>query len=231
MPTATKKLLFLAASATSLGAVVVVCVILATKEWVSTNVMCRRAGANNSINGSIDMQYGLFEGFGSDGCVFGANKQFQVTNFLSSSSNLQGVHVIVILSLIICLVCCTASSITTFNNIGRNPSETFCGPIGVYTWNGISSILSTLAMVLFALNTELNGLSLHLAKEHTKHLEDLLLHSATDSYGYSFWITFVVIALNIITICIAFAYEHRSYNRKQEQQIPIENAPRDVLMY
>lgn len=231
MPTTTKKLLFLAASISSLGALAVVCVILATQQWVSTTLRCHMTTANSSFNGTIDMQYGLFQGQGRDGCALGTNRQFQVTNYLRSSANLQAVHIIVIFSLIICLVCSAASSITTMNNIGNNPSETFCGPIGLYTWNGISCVLSTLGMVLFALNAEVYELSLHLAKEHATQSQDTVLHSVTDSYGYSFWITFVVIALNITTIFIAFAYEHRSYNRKQEQQIPIENAPKDVLMY
>jgi hypothetical protein len=60
-----------------------------------------------------------------------------VLGILRDSSQ-KSLHLVVILFLVLSLAASLLSSGFTFYNSISNPYQTFLGPIGVYTWNGLS---------------------------------------------------------------------------------------------
>lgn len=60
-----------------------------------------------------------------------------VLGILNNSSQ-KSLHLVAILLLILSLVASVLSSVFTFYNSISNPYQTFLGPMGVYTWNGLS---------------------------------------------------------------------------------------------
>lgn len=60
-----------------------------------------------------------------------------VLGILSNSSQ-KSLHLVAILFLILSLAASVLSSVFTFYNSISNPYQTFLGPMGVYTWNGLS---------------------------------------------------------------------------------------------
>lgn len=55
-----------------------------------------------------------------------------------NSSSPKTLHLVVILFLVLSLFTSLLSSVFTFYNSFSNPYQTFLGPMGVYTWNGLS---------------------------------------------------------------------------------------------
>lgn len=83
-------------------------------------------------------------------------------------------------------------------------------------------------MVLFVGNTESNHLSEKLSQ---KLYTGTTNERTTHSYGYSFWLTLLVILLNIATVVIIIFYQKARYQQKQEQRKPMEYAPRDGILF
>ncbi|KFP79212.1 Clarin-3, partial [Apaloderma vittatum] len=151
-----------------------------------------------------------------------------VADNLSSTeakSTITAIIVILVLSLLSSLL----SSGFTFTNAVSNPYQTFLGPIGVYTWNSLCGIFTLIAMILFPVNIEENSLSVELALTclSIQQTHDKSVHS----YGYSYWIMLLIIFLNIASIIIIYFYDHARYSKKKEQERPIENAPKDVILF
>ena len=59
----------------------------------------------------------------------------------------------------------------------------------------------------------------------------LSLEGLFRSTGYSFWLTLLVILLNVVTAVIIIFYQKARYQRKQEQRKPMESAPRDGILF
>lgn len=84
-------------------------------------------------------------------------------------------------------------------------------------------------MILFPVNIEGNGSSVELAQGCFSLLQTNTKSEHT--YGYSYWIMLLVIFLNIASIIIIYFYDHARYSKKKEQERPIENAPKDVILF
>ncbi|XP_004265760.1 clarin-3 [Orcinus orca] len=229
MPTATKRLTFLTSFVTSLGALIVICSILTTQEWIRSTVVI----SETSSNGSVIITYGLFRGKSIQELNHGlaeSDKNFEVLGTLSSSSP-KTLHLVVILFLVLSLFTSLLSSVFTFYNSFSNPYQTFLGPMGVYTWNGLSASLVFISMVLFVGNTQSNHLSEELA-QRLYPLYPAVTHQGTShSYGYSFWLTLLVILLNIVTAVIIAFFQKARKQWKKEQKKPMEYAPRDGILF
>lgn len=218
--------MFLSGFLTSLGSVVVICSILGTQEWISSSIFFR----NSFSNGTIVITYGLFRGMSTQDLDEGLqelDKNFEVLGILSNSSQ-KSLHLVAILFLILSLAASVLSSVFTFYNSISNPYQTFLGPMGVYTWNGLSATFVFLTMVLFVGNAESN----HLSENLTQRLyTDIINQRTTNTYGYSFWLILLVILLNIVTVVIIIFYQKARYQQKQQQRKPVEYAPRDGILF
>lgn len=226
MPTTQKTLMFLSGFLTSLGSVVVICSILGTQAWVTSTIFF----TDSISNGTIVITYGLFRGMSNQELSEGLqelDKNFEVLGILGNSSQ-KTLHLVAILFLVLSLGTSVLSSIFTFYNSISNPYQTFLGPMGVYTWNGLSASFVFLTMVLFVGNTESNHLSEELSH---KLYTEITIKTITHSYGYSFWLVLLVILLNIVTVVIIIFYQKARYQQKQEQRKPVEYAPRDGILF
>ncbi|XP_008830349.1 clarin-3 [Nannospalax galili] len=226
MPTTQKTLMFLSGFVTSLGSVAVICSILGTQAWVTSTIVF----TDMISNGTIAISYGLFGGVSTQDLREGLqelDKNFEVLGILENSSQ-KSLHWVVIIFLVLSLVASLLSSSFTFYNSISNPYQTFLGPVGVYTWNGLSASFVFLTMVLFVGNTESNHLSEKLSQ---KLYPEAINERTTHSYGYSFWLILLVILLNIATVVIIVFYQKARYQQKQKQRKPIEYAPRDGVLF
>lgn len=221
--------MFLSGFLTSLGSVVVICSILGTQEWISSLIFFR----NTFSNGTIVITYGLFCGMSTQDLDIGLqelDKNFEVLGILSNSSQ-KSLHLVAILFLILSLAASVLSSVFTFYNSISNPYQTFLGPVGIYTWNGLSATFVFLTMVLFVGNTESNHLSENLTQRLYPDIISIINQRTTNTYGYSFWLTLLVILLNIVTVVIIIFYQKARYQQKQQQRKPVEYAPRDGILF
>ncbi|PKU28739.1 clarin-3 [Limosa lapponica baueri] len=148
-----------------------------------------------------------------------------ILNNTKAKSTVTATIVILVLSLLVSLL----SSGFTCTNAVSNPYQTFLGPIGVYTWNSLCGIFVLIAMILFPVNIEENGLSVELSRGCFPALQTHVKSKHT--YGYSYWIMLLIIFLNIASIIIIYFYDHARYSKKKEQERPIENAPKDVILF
>ncbi|NXW45889.1 CLRN3 protein, partial [Nyctiprogne leucopyga] len=227
MPSTKKTVMFASAFLTCVCSFVLVCVVLGTQRWMSSEV--RFSSTNSSV--TVSLTYGLFVGTCEqfvDAGLQVSEKVFQVADNLSSTkakSTITAIIIILVLSLLSSLL----SSGFTCTNAVSNPYQTFLGPIGVYTWNSLCGILILITMILFPVNIEVNGLSVELARGCFPLLQNHI--KSRHTYGYSYWIMLLIIFLNTASIIIIYFYDHARYSKKKEQERPIENAPKDVILF
>ncbi|XP_045295191.1 clarin-3 [Leopardus geoffroyi] len=229
MPTKKKTLMFLSSFFTSFGSFIVVCSMLGTQEWVSSQI----AISDSSSNGSLVITYGLFQGKSHQEFSHGleeSQKGFAVLEKLNNSSR-RTLHLVVVLLLVLSLCTSLLSSGFTFYNSISNPYQTFLGPVGVYTWSGLAALFVFLTMILFVANTQSNRLSEELAQTLYPLYPTTTYRGTTHSYGYSFWLTLLVILLSVVTVVIIVFYQKARHQRKQEQRKPMEYAPRDGILF
>ncbi|NWQ61100.1 CLRN3 protein, partial [Neopipo cinnamomea] len=227
MPSRKKTTMFASAFCTCVSSFVLICVVLATQQWVSSEVRFSRT--NSSVIISLD--YGLFRGTCEQFVEAGlqvSKKTFQVADSLSSTKT-KSTNVAIIVILVLSLLTSLLSSGFTCINAVSNPYQTFLGPIGVYTWNSICGILILIAMILFPVNIEAQGLSEELARGCSTALQSHI--KSKHSYGYSYWIMLLILFLNIASLIIIYFYDHARYSKKKEHERPIENAPKDVILF
>ncbi|XP_064519605.1 clarin-3 isoform X1 [Pseudopipra pipra] len=227
MPSRKKTTMFASAFCTCVSSFVLICVVLATQQWVSSDVLFSRT--NTSV--TISLEYGLFRGTCEQFVEAGlqvSKQTFQVADSLSSTKT-RSTNVAIIVILVLSLLTSLLSSGFTCTNAVSNPYQTFLGPIGVYTWNSICGILVLIAMILFPVNVEAHGLSEELARGCSTTLQSHI--RSQHSYGYSYWIMLLVLFLNIASLIIIYFYDHARYSKKKEQERPIENAPKDVILF
>ncbi|XP_017933921.1 clarin-3 isoform X1 [Manacus vitellinus] len=245
MPSRKKTTMFASAFCTCVSSFVLICVVLGTQQWVSSDVLFSRT--NTSITISLD--YGLFRGTCEqfveaglqvskqtfqghrDRSTQGVSSTLLTCPFADSlsSTKTRSTNVAIIVILVLSLLTSLLSSGFTCTNAVSNPYQTFLGPIGVYTWNSICGILVLIAMILFPVNIEAHGLSEELAHGCSTSLQSHI--RSQHSYGYSYWIMLLVLFLNIASLIIIYFYEHARYSKKKEQERPIENAPKDVILF
>lgn len=228
MPTTKKILTFLGSFLTSLGSFAVICSVLGTKEWVHSTVDL----TDPSSNIAISMSYGLFSGKSNrkfDAGLEEPTKHFKVLEELTGSP--KTLHSLVILFLVLGLLASLLSAGFSLYNSISNPYQTFLGSVGVHTWSGLSMSLVFLTMILFVANTQSNGLSEMLAQSVYSVPPDATYHSTVHSYGLSFWLLLLVLVLDLGTIGIVLLYQKARYQRKQEQRKPMEEAPRDGILF
>lgn len=84
-------------------------------------------------------------------------------------------------------------------------------------------------MILFAVNVQGNNLSVELA---TKCASIQQNHTGSKhNYDYSYWILLLHILFSCATIVIIIFYSCARYSKKKEQERPIENASKDVILF
>lgn len=219
--------MFASAFFTCVCSFVIICVVLATQHWMRSEV--RFSGTNSSV--TVSLTYGLFSGTCEqfvDAGLQVSEKTFQVADNLSNTKT-KGMNTAIIVTLVLSLLSSLLSSGFTCTNAVSNPYQTFLGPTGVYTWNSLCAIFILIAMILFPVNIEENGLSVELARGCFSFLQTH--NKSAHTYGYSYWIMLPIIFLNIASIIIIYLYDHARYSKKKEQERPIENAPKDVILF
>ncbi|NXB35651.1 CLRN3 protein, partial [Eulacestoma nigropectus] len=227
MPSRKKTSMFASAFCTCVSSFVVICVVLATPGWVSSEVRFSRARSNVTIS----LTYGLFSGTCEqfvDAGLQTSKITFQVADALSSTAS-RSLNVALIAVLVLALLSSLLSSGFTCTNALSNPYQTFLGPVGVYTWNSVCGALIVIAMILFPVNVQGNSLSEELARGCSTSLQTHL--GSRHSYGYSYWIMLLILVLNVASLVIIYFYDHARYSKKKEQERPIENAPKDVILF
>ncbi|XP_078268991.1 clarin-3 [Rhinoraja longicauda] len=228
MPSARKKLMFMAGFSVSLGTCVLISAIMATDSWVDTVASCENKSGD--AFGELRLKYGLFDGvLTKAGCpILIGDRNINVLECLENGGSARVIHILVILFLVFGLLFSLLSAIVTFYNSVSNPYENICGPISIYACSSISCFSTFLAMILFAANTAANNLSTILMRNSIKAIT--LTHK-TNIYEYSFWLILLSLALGVTTIGITWAYQHANYSVEREQKRPTENATNDVFMY
>ncbi|XP_004438928.1 PREDICTED: clarin-3 [Ceratotherium simum simum] len=229
MPTIKKILMFLSGFITSLGSLIVICSVLGTREWMSSTI----AISEPSSNGSLVITYGLFRGNSFqelDQGLAEPSKEFGVIGQLNNSSQ-KSLHLAVMLFLVLSLLTSLLSCVFTLYNSISNPYQTFLGPVGVYTWSGLSALLTFVSMMLFVGNIQSNHLSEELAQVLYPLYPRTAYKGTSHSYGYSFWLLLLIILLNIVTVVIIIFYQRSRRQRKQEQRKLTEHAPRDGILF
>ncbi|NWW26286.1 CLRN3 protein, partial [Falcunculus frontatus] len=227
MPSRKKTSMFASAFCSCVSSFVVICVVLATPQWVSSEVKFSRT---NSVV-TVSLTYGLFSGTCEqflDAGLQVPEKTFQVSDALSSARS-RSLNISIIVVLVLALLSSLLSSGFTCTNAVSNPYQTFLGPVGVYTWNSVCGAFILIAMILFPVNVQGNRLSEELAHGCSTALETHL--GSKHSYGYSYWIMLLIIVLNVASLLIIYFYDHARYSKKKEQERPIENAPKDVILF
>uniref|UniRef100_A0A8B9UNX5 Clarin 3 n=1 Tax=Anas zonorhyncha TaxID=75864 RepID=A0A8B9UNX5_9AVES len=226
MPTREKKLMFGAAFLTSVLSFVIICVVLGTQRWISSTIYFSQSNSSTSVT----ITYGLFSGTCASKIEAGvqvSDTSFQVAELVNSSR--KGINVTIIVLLVLSLLSSLLSSGFTFTNAVSNPYQTFLGPIGVYTWNAIGGFFTLIVMILFAVNVQGNNLSVELA---TKCASIQQNHTGSKhNYDYSYWILLLHILFSCATIVIIIFYSCARYTKKKEQERPIENASKDVILF
>ncbi|XP_048360963.1 clarin-3 [Sphaerodactylus townsendi] len=226
MPSKRKSLMFASACFTSICSFVIICLVLATKNWVSSKI----SFSSGTVNTTLIYRYGLFEGHLSTTVVNGITKpesSFQVADSLNNGT-VKSLNIMIIFLLVLSLLSSFLSAGFTCYNAVSNPYQTFLGPIGVYTWNSISGFCIFLALILFAVNVEANKLSVELASTPSPPSRPYKL---SNSYGYSYWIMLLIVFLNVATIIIIVFYQKARYSKRKEQQRPMESAPKDGILF
>ncbi|KAM4031255.1 clarin-3 [Anomaloglossus baeobatrachus] len=230
MPSKQKTLLFSAGFVSSIGSFVIICTCLGTPEWVSSKIQF--TGTNYS--GIADVNLGLFQTSRAKTITGGVGlhtpkTQHEVLQILTDTNGIKIIHILVIILLVIGLVSSFLGSLTTCLNSVSNPYLTFLGPLGVYVWTGINGIPILLAMILFAINVEVNKLP----KEIAIVLDGTndVFGSTQNTYGYSFWLLLLSLFLNIGTILIINYYQHMRNSQQVEKERPMETASRDVILF
>lgn len=219
--------MFASAFCTCVSSFVVICVALATPQWVSSEVRFSRTGSNVTVS----LSYGLFRGTCEqfvDAGLQVSKTTFQVADALSSART-RALNVATIVVLVLALLSSVLSSGFTCTNAVSNPYQTFLGPVGVYTWNSVCGLLILLAMILFPVNVEGSRLSEELARGCSTSLQTHI--GSKHSYGYSYWIMLLIVFLNAASLIIIYFYDHARYSKKKEQERPIANAPKDVILF
>ncbi|NWI68627.1 CLRN3 protein, partial [Todus mexicanus] len=227
MPSRKKTTMFASAFLTCACSFVTICVVLATQHWMSSEV--RFSGTNSSA--TVSLTYGLFSGTCEqfvDAGLQVSESTFQVADNLKSTKT-KSLVVAIIVILVLSLLSSLLSSGFTCTNAVSNPYQTFLGPIGVYTWNSTCGILTLLAMILFPVNVEEHSLSVELARGCFSFLQTHI--GSAHTYGYSYWLMLLIIFQNAASLFIIYMYDHARYSKKKEQERPIENAPKDVILF
>ncbi|NWW65970.1 CLRN3 protein, partial [Ifrita kowaldi] len=227
MPSRRKTCMFASAFCTCVSSFVVICVVLATPQWVSSEVRFSRT--NSTV--TVSLTFGLFSGTCEqfvDAGLQVSETTFQVADALSSTRS-RSLNVAIIVLLVLALLSSLLSSGFTCTNAVSNPYQTFLGPVGVYTWNSVCGVLTLIAMILFPVNVQGNSLSEELARGCSTSLQTRL--GSKHNYGYSYWIMLLILFLNIASLIIIYFYDHARYSKKKEQERPIENAPKDVILF
>lgn len=85
--------------------------------------------------------------------------------------------------------------------------------------------------MLFVGNVQSNRLSEELARALYPPHPSAARREEAHSYRYSFWLTLLVLLLNGATVVIIVFYQKARYRRKQEQRKPMEDAPRDGILF
>ncbi|NXS41783.1 CLRN3 protein, partial [Balaeniceps rex] len=227
MPSRKKTAMFASAFFTCVFSFVMICVVLATQHWMSSEVCF--SGTNSTV--TVSLTYGLFSGTCEQFVTAGlqvSERTFQVADNLRNTKA-KSMIITIIVILVLSLLSSLLSSGFTCTNAVSNPYQTFLGPTGVYTWNSLCGIFVLIAMILFPVNIEGNNLSEELARGCFSVLQTHIKSAHT--YGYSYWIMLLIIFLNIASIIIIYFYDHARYSKKKEQERPIENAPKDVILF
>ncbi|KAF7239234.1 Clarin-3 [Varanus komodoensis] len=227
MPSRRKSMMFASAFLTSICSFVIVCLVLATKNWISSEIYYTILNST----GKTTITYGLFDGVCSSMQNDLDTPQFFFQVADMENTKVRTVNIVVIILLVFILLSSLLSSGFTFYNAISNPYQTFLGPVGVYVWNSISCICSLLALILFAVNVEVNDLSFELTVQHCSWLEGYTKSIQTNAYGYSYWIIFLIVFFAAATVIIMVFYQHARYSKRKEQEKPIENAPKDGILF
>ncbi|CAH2322313.1 clarin-3 [Pelobates cultripes] len=228
MPSKQKTLLFFSGFVLSIGSFAIICTSLGTQSWVSSKVNFDKSNGS----GYALLSYGLFQVRHEKIDNGGLDTQLvihQVLQLLKPGDSQHIIQILVILILVVGLLCSFLGSATTCLNSVSNPYLTFLGPLGVYIWASINGFAVLLAMVLFASNTEANQMPKYLAQVLDQSTDQY--HKSENTYGYSYWLLLPCIFLNIATIGVIYYYQHARYNKKKEQERPMENASKDVILF
>ncbi|KAM3914108.1 clarin-3 [Leptodactylus fuscus] len=230
MPSKQKTLLFFTGFVSSVGSFAIICTCLATTEWVSSKIQF----TGKNYTGEATVNLGLFWTTHSKIIIGGGGLPTpqtgrEVFQILMDTNGIKIIHVIIIILLVISLVSTFLSSATTCLNSVSNPYLTFLGPLGVYVWTAISGIPVLLAMILFAINIEVNKLTKEIAI--LVDYSDDVLGSVQNAYGYSFWLLLLSLFFNAVTVATIFYYQHVRYSQQIEKERPMEAANRDVILF
>ncbi|XP_076615314.1 clarin-3 [Chaetodon auriga] len=226
----TKKTLYFMSSALMTAIAIGILGFAMSTQWAKTTMKCTQGNGNFSGTAVITLR--LFQGnLVRQSCpIFGGIDNFQVFPELMNTEGITSValHILTVCLLVLCLLFSAATILTSLYNSVSNPYETYMGPVGIYAYSSLSTCLSVLVLIFFAVNINATSMAEDLTKTITKNV-DLKDRSTEMLTGFYLVIPYAV--LSLLAIVLIYVYDHAAYTHRKEQQKPTEDAPKEIMMY
>ncbi|KAA0722411.1 Clarin-2 [Triplophysa tibetana] len=199
MPTLWKRIVFSFGSILSIGSVVLLVVALSTERWITGTSLCQ-TGVDLVNASSPELEqftghiyYGLFQGGKTRRCGLGIrhSKIYLFPNLIKKING--GLHMVIIFFIFIAIGFALVSLAFCIYNARKVPYQSMKGPLGLYLWNFIAALFSTMGLACFLAAVQCHDLTERVAN-HKESLFRLVI--LEESLGFSFW------------LCVASAVTH-----------------------
>lgn len=225
----TKKTIYFMSSALVTAIAIGILGFAMSREWAKTTMKCVQGSGN--FSGSAEITLKLFYGdLVRVSCpIFGGTQPFQVfPTVMKAGSTPAALHILTVCLMALCLLFSAATILMSLYNSVSNPYENYMGPVGIYAYSSLSTCLSVLVLILFAVNINVTSMAEELTKSIAGKV-DLKDKSTEMQIGFYLVIPYAV--LSLLAIALIYMYDHAAYTHRKEQQKPTEDAPKEIMMY
>lgn len=231
MPSTKKTIYFMSSALVTAIAIGILGFAMST-QWAKTTMKCAQGSGNN---GTAVITLKLFNGdLVRDFCpVFGSAQPELFPVFpkvMKAGSTPAALHILTVCLIVLCLLFSAATILMSLYNSVSNPYENYMGPVGIYAYSSLSTCLSVLVLILFAVNINVTSM----AEELTKNIansEVLDLQDKSTEMQTGFYLIIPYAVLSLLAIALIYMYDHAAYTHRKEQQKPTEDAPKEIMMY
>ncbi|XP_070847580.1 clarin-3 [Chaetodon trifascialis] len=232
MPSTKKTIYFMSSALVTAIAIGILGFAMST-EWAKMTMKCGKDSDN--LNGTAVITLKLFQGdLVRVSCPVFGNPQpeiFQVfPKVMEAGSSPAALHILTVCLMALCLLFSAATILTSLYNSVSNPYENYMGPVGIYAYSSLSTCLSVLVLILFAVNISVTSMAEELTK-NIAHNDDLHLKDKSTEMQTGFYLVIPYTVLSLLAIALIYMYDHAAYTHRKEQQKPTEDAPKETMMY
>ncbi|XP_076846881.1 clarin-2 [Brachyhypopomus gauderio] len=233
MPTLWKRIVFSVGSVLCIGSVALLVVALSTERWITGRILCQtgvdivNASSLELAQFTGDINYGLFQGGKTRKCGLG-NRRYKIYIFPRLIKTLNGgLHMIIIFFLFIAIGFALVSLAFCIYNARKVPYQSIKGPLGLYIWNFIAALFSSLGFASF-----IAAVHCHQLTERVANFGENLFHLVVleENMGFSFWLcvaSAVTHGANILVVASSRIHLPKIQSKKPQQP----TASGDDLLY